>query len=355
MIDLSSEPSLGSLILTRDGALKYSYILPRGMQFPDGSEGFISFTDPAGGEYDLSPHEGEVSSDATGINWLIEPQLLNHVPAGANFEVFAVVDGITYKVRYGRVVRKEVSYPLSPLSVETTPVMYEDDMQRSMPGPRWTVKAGALAMYDIDPTGQEEWAMSARNVVDVFGLGIPLFASSAALWYTPMQSDSVEISLTFRPGGEGGTTVVFASNSSMTDFLGVRFSNRGSLQDVINWLGLSPVTGHNVQVVKGSAWNNLGSVGSIASMATPIDWPLIPPATYTETTRNFKITYSRQSNQVVVYQNNQYGSPVAILTQSVASAAAGFGAGYRYTGLIFSGTLLTAGPRVKYWKVKDAV
>lgn len=354
MIDLSSEPSLGSLILTRDGALKYSYILPRGMEFPDGSEGFISFTDPAGGEYDLSPHEGEVSDDSTKINWLIEPQLINHVPAGANFEVFTVVDGITYKVRYGRVVRKEVSYPLSPLSVETTPVMYEDDMQRNMPGPRWTVKGGALAMYDIDPTPQTKWAMSARNLVDVFGVGIPLFSSAGALWYTPMQSDSIEISLSFRPGSEGGTTIVFASNSSMTDYLGVRFSVNNGLLDLANWLGFSPLTASQVQVVKGSAWNNMGAVGSAASMSTPmIDPPL--GVTYGDTTRNFKITYSRQSNQVVVYQNNSSGSPVAILTTSVASAAAGFGAGYRYTGVVFAGTLLTSGPRLYYWKVKDAV
>jgi len=225
MINLSSEPSLGSMVLTREGVFKYSYVLPRGQYFPDDAEGRISFTDRAGGEYDLSPFYGELSEDMSKMTWLVQPGSLELIPSGANFEVFITYDGNTYKVRYGRVVRREAPFPLSPLAVDGAPLLYSDDMQRIAPGPRWTSKYGAVSMHPVSGVSGVGWAMASRNVIDIFGAGLNLWQSAAALWYAPTQSDNIEMSFGLVDNGDGVTTIVFGCNSSMTSFVGLRITD----------------------------------------------------------------------------------------------------------------------------------
>jgi hypothetical protein len=341
MIDLTGEPSLGSVVLTRDGSLKYSYILPRGMDFPAGASGQLRFTDRAGGEYDNSPFTGTVSADRTRITWSIAPILLQFIPAGANFEVFVTADGVTYKVRYGRVVRKEVSYPLNPLNVVAPPLMYEDDMQRSMPGPRWLIKSGRVSMQTV--TGINAGvnyavgtAMASRNAFDIFGTGINLFSSSATLWYAPLQTDNIEMSIGLAHNGEGDCTIVFASNYAMTKFLGVRFRNEWNLGDAIS---LERVV--KIQVVYGTAWNSVVNVGSVASYTLPTNGAMM------------KIAYNGMTKSVSVFSPASATTPA--LTTSTASTAALSGSGFRYMGGIWQGTLGYTGPRMYYWKVKDVV
>lgn len=328
MIDLSSEPSLGSMVLTKGGVLKYSYVLPRGMTFPEDAEGSIRFTDRAGGEYEFSPHTGELSEDLSRINWLIDPNILDHVPAGSNFEVFVSYDERTYKVRYGRVVRKGAFYPLNPGSAEDAmPLLYEDDMQRNMPGPRWSAKAGRVSMHDLGEEATPRYAMASRNAIDVFGAGINFYQNSAALWYAPLQSDSIEMSVGLLDGGDGACTIVLCSNSSMTSFIGVQFTDPASGSD-------------SVQVVTGTAWNEVATVGGSASI------PAIPNAGGV-----YKITYSLASNQVSVYTP---GSSTPVLTTTISGSVL-HGLGYRYVGATWQGSLVTTGPKLYYWKVKDTV
>jgi hypothetical protein len=327
MINLSSEPSLGSMVLTKGGVLKYSYILPRGMEFPDDVEGSLAFTDRAGGEYEFSPHAGEVAEDLSRIDWLISPQILDNIPAGANFEVFVTYDETTYKVRYGRVVRKEAFYPLNPLAVEASPLMYEDDMQRSMPGPRWVAKAGRVSMHDRGEEANPRYAMASRNAIDIFGAGINLYQSSAALWYAPLQSDTIEMAVGILDGGDGVCTVVLCSNSSMTSFLGVRFTDPASGSD-------------SVQVITGTAWNDTSTIGNSASISA------IP-----NSGGIYKITYSQSTNQVSVFQP---GATTPVLATTISTSVP-HGAGYRYVGATWQGSLVTTGPKIYYWKVKDAV
>lgn len=327
MIDLSSEPSLGSMVLTKGGALKYSYVLPRGMQFPEDAEGFIYFTDRAGGEYEFSPHVGELSEDLTRFSWLVDPQVLDHVPAGANFEVFVSFDDATYKVRYGRVVRKEAFFPLNPLTgVEPQPLMYEDDMQRSMPGPRWVAKQGRISMHDRGEEASPRWAMASRNAIDIFGAGLNLYQSAAALWYAPTQSSTIEIAVGLLDGGDGDCTIVFNSNSSMTNFVGVRFRDPAS-------------GGDTIQVLTGTAWNEVSIVGSSVSTTIPNNGAV------------YRISYADTSNVVSVYLP---GASSPSLTTTVSTSVPS-GPGYRYVGGIWQGSFVTTGPLLYYWKVKDTV
>lgn len=314
------------MVLTSGGVLKYSYVLPRGMQFPDDAEGRINFTDRAGGEYEFSPHAGELSEDLTRFTWLIDANTLDHVPAGANFEVFVSYDDRTYKVRYGRVVRKEAFYPLNPLiATNAAPLMYEDDMQRSMPGPRWVAKYGAVSMHDLGEEATPRWAMASRNAFDIFGFGVNLFQSAAALWYAPLQSDAVELSVGLIDGGNGITTIVLSSNQSMTSFIGVRFTESGA--------------SNTIQVVTGSAWNVTATVGSSISTTFPSSGGI------------YKITYSAATNQVSVYLP---GSPTPSLTTAISTSVPS-GTGFRYVGATWQGAAVPTGPKMYYWKAKDTV
>jgi hypothetical protein len=388
MIDLSSEPSLGTLILSQDGTLKYSYVLPRGMTFPTGSEATIVFSDRAGGTYNIGDYKyGSMSDDLTTFTWVIGSTLTNQVNAGENFEVFVSVDGDTYKVRYGRVVRKQVSYPLNPITVASQPIMYEDDMQRNVPGPRWLAKHGAVSMsagtgitgINVDTaTGAvifsganvangTKYTMASRYTADIFGTSLALAAKSSVQWYAPMQSDDIEISVRLIPGASSGNAdgecfIVFASNSSMTSWLAVRITDPGggatdTIQVVkgssaappsFNWTG-SVLTDYTPAVTV------LGSTPATLSFDTPT-WTSVTASSYT-----YKITYNGSSTNpiVSVYTPTTTGvsTTPALSTNSATISSAGVnkGAGYRYVGLMFNGSLVTTGPRVWYWKAKDAV
>lgn len=338
MLDLSSEPSLGSLVLTSGGTLKYIYVLPRGMTFSNSAGGTLRFSDRTGGEY--GNFEGTVSSDLTRMVWKIGPAVAEGIPAGANFEVFVTVDGDTYKVRYGKVVRKGDSNVLAVGSGTTATPVYEDDMQRSIPGPRWLIKGGRMAMQQVSGVSggvsyAVGYAMCTRNKNDdVWGNSLNLFTESGALWYAPLTSDNIEILAGLADNNNGKFTIVFASNSAMTRWLGVRFYNPWLLQDgnAFNETRYQ----HQVQVVSGTAWGTYTLVGSAATYQMPTTGAVL------------KVLYNGTNKTVSVYSG-----ATLILTTSTASTAALTGTGYRYVGAVSEGSYAYTGPRLYYWKVRD--
>ncbi|MFM8798742.1 MAG: hypothetical protein ACKODT_07280 [Fluviibacter sp.] len=319
MLDLNGEPSLGTLSLTRDGVRKYTYVLPAGMRFDNAScLGTLVFTDRSGGQY-VEPLDGEISSDLSSMTWLLDPETVNTIPAGANFEVFINVDGYDYKVRYGRVIRREVSFPLNPVGPQSVspPLMYEDQLQRSQVGPRWIAKKGRISMHK--PVGDPEYALAGKNAV-----------SAAALWYAPTQSDTVEMTVGLCGGGAGTTVIVLSSNYAMTSFMGVRFHEPGILG------------AGDIKIVSGQSPTSLTIQGSpYTNVTIPNDG-----AFYT-------IRYSLPLNTLSVYSGSDISTP--ILQWEDTSGLVRHGAGYRYSGATFNGTLLTTGPLLYYWKVKDVV
>jgi len=365
MIDLSSEPSLGTLILSEDGVLKYSYVLPRGMTFPTGSEAYIEFSDRAGAVYNLGDYKyGSMSDDLTTFTWVIGSVLTNQVAAGENFEIFVNIEGDIYKVRYGRVVRRQVSYPLNPITVESPPLLYEDDMQRNIPGPRWLAKYGNVSMNTLTFGGGNtsfgtKYVMGARYTADIFGNSLALFSKASVLWYAPMRTDSVDISVKVVSGAannDGECFIVFASNSSMTRWLAVRISDPST-----GWTR----TADNIQVVAGfytaepptfdalltNYTPGVGEIGSYVSYDTPY---------YNQSAANtftYRVVYdaalTNPTPSVSVYTPASTTTPA--LTTSLVNSGFIRGAGYRYCGLMFNGSLLTAGPRVFSWKAKDTV
>ena len=348
--------------MSKGGVLKYSYILPKSMTFPVGSTALIVFSDRAGGVYELGDQKlGSISADRTTFTWLISEVLTNQVAAGDNFEVFINIGSDTYKVRYGRVVRKQVSYPLNPISVAAPPLMYEDDLQRNVPGPRWLVKHGGVSMQSVNfnysgqtPSSVTRFCMASRNAVDVFGNTLNLFSKATVQWYAPMQSDEIEILARAVDVGDGDCTFIFASNSSMSSWLGVRITDpNGAGTDFIQVVrGTSPVP-PTFSVFGGGAGAEEAAVG-LTRIGSTANFNTQLASAGATSTYTYKIVYSGSAKTVTVF--TPASTTTAALTTSLASTAGIFtGAGYRYTGLMFNGSLVTTGPKVFYWKAKDIV
>lgn len=105
MISLNSEPLLGSMVLSRDAVWKKTYRPPNGMTFPGGTTASVKVTDRDGGDT-LATFTGTV--DTALVTFKEDGVDHADIPAGANFEMFVDIpsDG-TYKVQYGRVVRRD--------------------------------------------------------------------------------------------------------------------------------------------------------------------------------------------------------------------------------------------------------
>jgi hypothetical protein len=363
------------MILTKDGDLKYSYVLPRGMTFPTGSEAKIKFTDRAANPYSLGVStdysSGSLSDDLTTFSWEIPSSVLNPIKAGDNFEVSVTIEEGTYKVRYGRVVRREVSYPLLAAVADDLPNSYSDDMNQNVKNTKWINRYGEVAMTNNSPLSGNPFVMGPRNKVDIFGIGLSLWASAAVSWYAPLQSDNIEINVglvKYNANTDGDLTVVFSSNADMTKFLGVRFTDPGGLGATAGDVDIEIVHG----TVSSSTGATLTAVGGVSSGDT-YDLSTVASNYFQSSTgATFKIQFTNNlvggsvgppivpgvaQPRVRVVGNLGYPYGVQQLFDRDVSAyyPNNFqtGPGYRYLGLIFNGSLLTTGPLIHEWAARD--
>lgn len=358
------------MILTRDGDLKYSYVLPRGMTFPTGSEAAIKFTDRASNVYTLGVYAaGSISDDLTTFSWSIPSAVLNTINAGDNFEVSVTLEDGTYKVRYGRVVRKEVSYPLLAAVAADLPNTYSDDMNQNVKNTKWIARYGEVAMTNNSPLTGNPYVMGARNKADIFGIGLSLWASAAVAWYAPLQTDNIEINVglvKYNANTDGDLTVVFSSNATMTKFLGVRFTDPagGNLFD-------PPSAGAvQIDIVYGSVSSSTGaSLTTVGASVSPTPYQLTTVASsqfYGSSGATFKILFTnyavgggsvvKPTVKVLANLGYPYGQQWIIDRDlSAYGPGANFqtGSGYRYLGLIFNGSLATQGPMIHEWAARD--
>lgn len=322
MINLTGVPSLGTMSITRDGVFRYTYHLP-GDTFPPGTAAYIVVTDRGGGE--LAQFEGVVS--ANRVDWFEQPDMLEFIEDGSNYEVFVAVppEG-TYKVQYGRVVRHEARYPLRPTNLEAfNAALYEDSLNREIVGPNWLAKKGKVAMHPVsNGDAPTNWALAVRN--NPFFSPLTLFQQAGVIWYAPTRSDSVEITVGLLDGGNGDCTIVLCSNVTMTKWLGVRFHDA---------LG----SGDDIQVVLGGGPTTMGAVGGSYSHIVPDDG------------QTYRIRYDHGTRNVSVYIGS---SLTPVLETNTQSTSALHGLGYRYLGAVWNGSFDDTGPMLYYWKAQDA-
>lgn len=326
MIDLSSEPSLGSMVITRGAAWKYSYILPRGMEFPEDATAYVEVTDRSGAV--LLQITGLLGEKLDRFNFVANH--LEDIPAGSNWELFVTFsepygDGTaerTYKTRYGRVVRREASFPLKPVVADVfAQAMFEDPLDRSDVGPRWITKLGQIGMHPQTAPAPVSWAMASRSAEFFFPL--TLFDTSAALWYAQANSDDISLDFSLLDGGAGITTIVVCSNYSMSNYMGVQFSDDGfGNKRVQPVTGTGPVT----TTLQGSSANE-----TIPN--TGLDYNL----SFASSTK--KLTLKRGSTTLTSWIDS--GNTIA------------HGLGHRYFGVAFRASFLSTGPRLYKWKANS--
>ncbi len=302
------------MVITSGGVWRHQWPAVDSFDFPSETMATVVVTDRAGAE--ITTLYGEIiNGHAT---WLVQPDELEAVDHGANFEVFIeTADGPT-KVQFGRVVRREPRYPLNPVNNDLyTSVSFEDDMQRAIVGPHWVQKSSKVALFDNSGAG-DPYAMAVNT---------QFFASAAVLYYAPMRSDTVKVTVGLLKPGAGKTAIAVCSNSSMTSWLGVQFESGISNNKIHTVQGTGPIT-----------WTEVGS---------PINHTV---AAHDGPSNIYTITYSDASNTLAVYQ----GSGLTPLLEWVDTGnIAPHGAGYRYTGMVWNASLLSTGIQVYYWKAKD--
>jgi hypothetical protein len=307
---LLSDPRQATVVLTAGGMWTHELRPDVGTQWPEGTT-YTRFLDSAGGVIDQL--DGVVTPQA--ITYSHPPDVTDPVPAGAGFETFLVTEDGPYKIRYGRVIRKEVTFPDSPGVAKTQLALrFADNFQRSALGSKWIQVMGRTSIHN-NP------APKPNGVGNDFGL---FFSASAIRYFQPFSGDSVKTAISLLNPGWGKTTAILCANQQLTSFLGVQFDTAANPDALRIVTGQGP-TSMTVQ----------------ASVNAPL-------ADYDR----YMAFYDEQTDRLSVYKGDAL-TPVLTWTDETHSIP--HGPGYRYLGFSWQADLLSTGPQLTNWIGQDDV
>lgn len=307
-------PKLDTLILSKHTTFVQTVELGRGKTFPAGSAAFIVISNDE--EIILGAWVGYISGSKASFEQT-DFDSLNDIPHGAKFDLLVdYPDGRVEKLAYGRVVRNENRFPLVPTEVTTNyALQFSDTFDREYVGKYWVPRSSSSAI-EIHQNG------SAPNTL---GPNFSLFSSAAALWYAPLNTDSVTLTVSMVNAGAGKCTVVLCSDYSMTSWLGIQFE--------------TGITNNKLWVVRGTG---------------PTTWTTLT-ASVTNTLLtgdNYVIKYNNQSRVISCYKNN---SLAPAISWTDTNNLIPNGAGYRYVGIVWNSALFSVGAEPSSWSAKDGV
>lgn len=307
-------PKIDTLHISKDATFADSVNLGRGRSFPEGTTAGIVIKDDA--EIVLAEWAGTVSGHHADFSE-DDVDALNEIPHGAKFDfLLTYPDGSVEKFSYGRVIRAENRYPLVPTAVTTNyALQFSDTFDREYVGKYW-VPRGGVTISIHDNFGSDP---------NTLGPNFSFFNNAAALWYAPLNTDTVTITASMVNAGAGKCTLVVCSDYSMSTWLGLQFE--------------TGVSNNNLWVVRGTGpttWTTLSQ--AVANTLTTGD--------------NYVVKYNDQSKTISCYKNNSL-SPAISWTDS--NDVIPNGAGYRYVGIVWNTSLFAPGAEPSSWSARDGV
>ena len=292
------------------------YLIPsnNGMkEWPENSAVSVVFTDTHASE--LLTVDGDVYPDR--IELYGEPELMDLIPAGANFEMFLDTNDGTFQIRHGKVIRREANYT-NALPVSVTPALsFSDSFQRSVLGRKWKTVWGQTVINDNS-------GLSLPNGVSVKNA---FFNESAIRFWQEFSSDSVEVGFTVvnplnTQAGKTGVAICcdIGMNTGFVCELETGIAN--------NYLHLGVLNGPITNTYQGSAVANTTANGDY-----------------------YRLRYTFGTRTLAAYK----GTDLEPATSWVDEAElVPNGKGYRHLAMNFQASLLTKGIQVTSMSARDA-
>jgi len=265
---------------------------------------------------ELARFDGTCTS--RGISFYEEASAVADIAHGSNFEIYVTRPTLDPSMRwYGKVIRKEPRFPLSPPVDETDyTVQYTANFVGSFIGPKWIPMGGK---------GMEIHTWSLISEVPSMGPKYEFFNQACAKWYAPMHMDSVSINVRVLNVGAGRFNVIVCGNYAMTEWLGISFET-GIINNKVSVIkGNSPLTADFV----GDAVNNTVANGD-----------------------TYKVVYNHLAQTLSCYKNGNLSTP--IISEDVAGLVP-HGEGFRHVGLSWSTSLFTPGVEPTAWEARDGI
>lgn len=293
-----------------------------GDPWPFFADAYVVFTDTSGGQ--LARFDADtVSPDA--IRFIVAADQVDVIPAGANFEIFIDGDNGPVKIRYGKVVRREVEYPDSPATqAQTIPLQFTDTFPTLGLRSDW-IKFGAPV---VQGNG------SFPNSVGPAQILLPGSALAAIRWAQELNSDTNRMKVRLLDHASSlpaawysYTTVIVAADARLTTGLAAQFIHDSTLGSILR-LG----------TLNGSPYDVEYEAGPVAAV--------IPP------NGDYGVYYDASGDTLGVYAGANT-APIASWTDDQHRTP--HGPGYRHFGVSFKCSQLNSGIQLTYISAKDDV
>jgi hypothetical protein len=310
-----AQPIFFPCVLSSGSTWSMPSLLPEvGDIWPSGGTAYAVFTDTTGAT--LATIDGTITPTAVEFQG-ISHTLVDPIPAGANCEVF-ITDGggNPYKIRYGRVVRREVSFPNAPGQVATfQPLAFTDTLQRTALGNNWVpLGIGSVQIYQN----------AGISLPDGAGAPLGILGSPGAMrWFTPFNTDSVSVNINLLNQGACQLYVAVCSDIVMSTSAGIVFDSSA------NQVGACVGTGPNSFTNEGSRVSHTVANGD-----------------------NYTINYNNNTSTITLYAGT---STSPLVTWVDSSHLVPHGPGYRYMGFSWTSGILNNGLQVSSWSAQDSV
>lgn len=301
----------GTLELTQ-GALNIDFENRFPGNFPPGVDSRLVITDSSKGV--IAEWDGDIHGHL--INYTVPGEQTRLIPVGAQYSFFVTwSDGEEYQWEHGYVARLESQWPSAlARQPENQPLSFSY-VPSSAVGNRWQKRGGTGAL--------KSWDNSLFGLPHGLGVDNAFFVSAAAVWDTPLATNSVKGMARTLNAGPGKSAVTLCSDDNMTSYLGIQFETGVFTNRIHIVHGTGPVT--------------------MTDLVDPVNNTVANGDTY-------PYIFDEASKTLSVYKGSSL-DPIIEWTDE--NNLIPLGQGYTYCGVNFIASLLNPGTEFSYLAMKD--